>query len=323
MEPQEIAQIDRSTKDLEVAHIRLGTRKSPLARWQAEWVAAQLQNLGHSVEMIWITTQGDVATQPLGTIGGQGLFTKEIQRALLDQQIDLAVHSLKDLPTQNVAGLQLAAVPTREVVGDCLIAPTGTTIETLPSGAKIGTGSLRRAAQLRAWRPDLEILDIRGNVETRIKKHDDGLYDAIILAQAGLHRLGYLHRVAQRLPLPRVLPAVGQGALGLEIRLDDQETYDALQPLNDAASQGAVIAERSLLAHLRGGCLAPVAAWARMEEDQLRLEARVLSLDGTTVVASDTLGPLENAAAQGRRAADDLVSQGAATLIEAARKPQS
>lgn len=303
-----------------MAHIRLGTRKSPLARWQAEWVAQQLQQLGHEVEMVWITTQGDVTTQPLGTVGGQGLFTKEIQRALLDSQIDLAVHSLKDLPTQPIDGLKLGAVPQREVVGDCLIAPPGTTLESLPNHAKIGTGSLRRAAQLRAWRSDLEILDIRGNVETRIKKHDDGQYDAIVLAEAGLHRLGYLERVAQKLPLERVLPAVGQGALGLEIRADDATTYEALQGLNHSDSHAAVIAERSLLNHLRGGCLAPVAAWGRIENGQLRLQARVLALDGTKMVSIDKVSTGDQAAELGIEAAEELIAQGAQTLIEAARQ---
>jgi hydroxymethylbilane synthase len=302
-----------------VAHIRLGTRKSPLARWQAEWVAQQLQQLGHEVEMVWITTQGDVTTQPLGTVGGQGLFTKEIQRALLDSQIDLAVHSLKDLPTQPIEGLRLGAVPLREVVGDCLIAPPGTTLESLPPQAKIGTGSLRRAAQLRAWRSDLEILDIRGNVETRIKKHDDGQYDAIVLAEAGLHRLGYLDRVAQKLPLERVMPAVGQGALGLEIRADDTNTLEALQGLNHADSHAAVIAERSLLNHLRGGCLAPVAAWCRIENGELRLQARVLALDGATMVAIDKTGSRDQATQLGIAGAEDLIGQGAERLIAAAR----
>lgn len=300
-------------------HLRIGTRKSPLARWQAQWVAAELEKLGNSIEMVWIVTQGDVTAQPLGTVGGQGLFTKEIQRALLDGEIDLAVHSLKDLPTQPIDGLALAAVPQREVVGDCLIAPLGTTIENLPLGARIGTGSLRRAAQLRAWRADLEILDIRGNVETRIKKLDDGIYEAIVLAEAGLHRLGYLDRVAQKLPLHRLLPAVGQGALGLETRADDETTLKALSALNHAASQLAVTAERSLLAHLRGGCLAPVAAWCRMEDDKLRLEAKVLSLDGQTQLQVDRRFAPDQAQEEGRLAAEELIAAGAQQLIESAR----
>jgi hydroxymethylbilane synthase len=306
-------------KDPHVPHLRIGTRKSPLARWQAQWVAAELEKLGNSIEMVWIVTQGDVTAQPLGTVGGQGLFTKEIQRALLDGEIDLAVHSLKDLPTQPIDGLALAAVPQREVVGDCLIAPLGTTIENLPLGARIGTGSLRRAAQLRAWRADLEILDIRGNVETRIKKLDDGIYEAIVLAEAGLHRLGYLDRVAQKLPLQRLLPAVGQGALGLETRADDITTIKALSALNHPASQLAVTAERSLLAHLRGGCLAPVAAWCRMEDDKLRLEAKVLSLDGQTQLQVDRQFDPNQAEEQGRLAAEELIAAGAQQLIESAR----
>jgi hydroxymethylbilane synthase len=306
-------------KDPQVPHLRIGTRKSPLARWQAQWVATELEKLGNSIEMVWIVTQGDVTAQPLGTVGGQGLFTKEIQRALLDGEIDLAVHSLKDLPTQPIDGLALAAVPQREVVGDCLIAPLGTTIENLPLGARIGTGSLRRAAQLRAWRADLEILDIRGNVETRIKKLDDGIYEAIVLAEAGLHRLGYLDRVAQKLPLHRLLPAVGQGALGLETRADDETTIEALAALNHLPSQLAVTAERSLLAHLRGGCLAPVAAWCRMEDDKLRLEAKVLSLDGQTQLQVDRRFAPDQAQEEGRLAAEELIAAGAQQLIESAR----
>jgi hydroxymethylbilane synthase len=306
-------------KDPQVPHLRIGTRKSPLARWQAQWVATELEKLGNSIEMVWIVTQGDVTAQPLGTVGGQGLFTKEIQRALLDGEIDLAVHSLKDLPTQPIDGLALAAVPQREVVGDCLIAPLGTTIENLPLGARIGTGSLRRAAQLRAWRADLEILDIRGNVETRIKKLDDGIYEAIVLAEAGLHRLGYLDRVAQKLPLHRLLPAVGQGALGLETRADDETTIKALAALNHLSSQLAVTAERSLLAHLRGGCLAPVAAWCRMEDDKLRLEAKVLSLDGQTQLQVDRRFAPDQAQEEGRLAAEELIAAGAQQLIESAR----
>ncbi len=247
-------------------NIRLGTRQSQLARWQADWVAAELTKLGVQVEMVPITTQGDVASQPLGQIGGQGLFTKEIQRALLDQRCDVAVHSLKDLPTDPVPGLVLGAVPEREQVFDALIGRTAPTLESLPRNAIVGTGSVRRAAQLLAVRPDLEIRDIRGNLDTRLKKLDDGQFDAILLASAGLHRLGWAHRITQTLPIEWMLPAVGQAALGIEIRQDDPETLALVQKLNHEASFAAVTAERSMLRALRGGCLAPVAALARVQE---------------------------------------------------------
>ena len=191
-------------------HLRLGTRNSPLARWQAEWVAARLTALGVAVELVPITTQGDVKSGPLGQIGGMGLFTKELQRALLDNQIDLAVHSLKDLPTEPVVGLALAAVPERESTADVLLTTKYGSLESLPKGAKVGTGSLRRKSQLLHARPDLAIEDIRGNVETRVRKLDDGEYDAIVLAEAGLKRLGLAHRITQVLPQSLMLPAVGQ-----------------------------------------------------------------------------------------------------------------
>lgn len=298
--------------------VRLGTRSSPLARWQAEWVAARLTALGVTVEMIHITTQGDVKTGPLGQIGGQGLFTKEIQRALLDNEIDLAVHSLKDLPTADVPGLKIAAVPKRESVNDVLVGPFRA-LDELPEGARIGTGSLRRRAQLLHQRPDLHLLEIRGNVDTRLRKLDAGEYDAIVLAQAGLSRLGLADRITYIIPPQMMLPAVGQGALGLETRADDATTQEILQPLNDAATLAAVTAERTLLQSLRAGCLAPVGAWARMEAQHLRLEAVVLHPDGTARLAAEGSAAAINAATLGQQVADELLSKGAAELIAAAR----
>lgn len=298
--------------------VRLGTRSSPLARWQAEWVAARLTALGVIVEMIHITTQGDVKTGPLGQIGGQGLFTKEIQRALLDNEIDLAVHSLKDLPTADVPGLSIAAVPKRESVNDVLVGPFRA-LDELPEGARIGTGSLRRRAQLLHQRPDLHLLEIRGNVDTRLRKLDAGEYDAIVLAQAGLSRLGLADRITYIIPQQMMLPAVGQGALGLETRADDAATKEILQPLNDPSTLAAVTAERTLLQTLRAGCLAPVGAWARMEDQQLRLEAVVLHPDGTARLAAEETAAAANAIALGQQVADELLQKGAAELIAAAR----
>lgn len=300
--------------------LRLGTRSSPLARWQAEWVAARLAELEVDVEFVYISTQGDVRSGPIGNIGGQGVFTKEIQRALLANEIDLAVHSLKDLPTEPVDGLALAAVPPREVCGDALVTNDYANLDELPAGALVGTGSLRRQAQLLHARPDLRVADIRGNVETRLRKLDDGEYQAIILAEAGLTRLELTERIRQTLPKSTMLPAVGQGALGLETRADDSRAMDALAPLNDSATRAAVMAERSLLATLRGGCLAPVGAWGRFENDRLHLDAVVLSRDGRERLFVANSAPGAEAESLGRAAAESLLEQGAAQLIASSRE---
>lgn len=299
--------------------LRLGTRASPLARWQADWVAGELRQRGIEVEMVLISTQGDVKTGPLGQIGGQGLFTKEIQRALLDGQIDLAVHSLKDLPTAEVSGLSLAAVPERESIADVLVGNVAKLLADLPPQARIGTGSLRRRAQLLHQRPDLQMLEIRGNVDTRLRKLDAGEYDALVLAQAGLHRLGLDARIASVIPLSVMLPAVGQGALGIEARADDTQTRQILAPLNHEATHQAVVAERSLLAALRGGCLAPVGAWGRVENALLHLDAVVLSGDGRQRIAAASSSHPSAAIDLGEQVAEQLIAQGAEKLIAAAR----
>jgi hydroxymethylbilane synthase len=299
--------------------LRLGTRASALARWQAEWVAAQLQARGTAVELVPITTQGDVKSGPLGQIGGQGLFTKELQRALLDGQIDLAVHSLKDLPTAPVEGLTLAAVPERESTADVLISTKADRIESLPRGARIGTGSLRRKAQLLHVRPDLVVEDIRGNVETRLRKLDEGHYDAIVLAEAGLKRLGLADRITQVIPRSMMLPAIGQGALGIEARADDQPTRKALAPLDHFTTHQAVLAERTLLFTLRAGCLAPVGAWGRIEGGRLVLDAVVLSPDGIRRLVASGTSDTATAVALGQQVAEDLLGQGAAELIAGSR----
>lgn len=301
--------------------LRLGTRSSPLARWQAEWVAARLAEQGTAVELVPITTQGDVKTGPLGQIGGQGVFTKEIQRALLEGQIDLAVHSLKDLPTAEVEGLSLAAVPPRESTADVLVSAKASSLEDLPHGARVGTGSLRRKAQLLHVRPDLVVLEIRGNVETRLRKLDDGEYDAIVLAEAGLKRLGFADRIAAVLPRVIMLPAVGQGALGIETRSDDERTRKLLAPLDDIATHAAVTAERSMLAALRGGCLAPVGAAGLVEGSALSLDGVVLSGDGRQRITAAAAGRIEDAVAIGQQAADLLLAQGAAEMIAESRQP--
>lgn len=300
--------------------IRLGTRASALARWQADWVAGRLRELGVEVEMIPISTVGDRRRQgSIGSMGEQGVFTKEIQRALLDDQIDLAVHSLKDLPTEHLPGLVLAAVPQREAVADALVCSRWKTLEELPQGVVVGSGSPRRKSQLLAVRPDLDIRDIRGNVDTRLAKLDAGDYDAIILATAGLSRLGFADRIAQRIPLETMLPAIGQGALGLETRQDDAPVRQRLGELDDPASHAAVDAERAMLLALRGGCLAPIAAWGRVEGGRLLLTGRVLSLDGRMRLETESSASIDAADELGRQVAESLLEQGAAKLVQAAR----
>jgi len=299
--------------------LRLGTRASALARWQADWVAGELRGSGVEVELVPITTSGDVKWDSIAEIGGQGLFTKEIQRALLDERIDLAVHSLKDLPTEPVPGLQLAAVPARAPIGDVLVCREPSTLDGLGQGAVVGTGSLRRRAQLLHARRDLEIQDLRGNVDTRLAKLDRGEYDAVVLAEAGLRRLGFEERISHVLPTSIMLPAVGQGALGLETRADDRETNRAVARLNHPASQSAVQAERSMLAALKGGCLAPIAAWGRVEGTKLRLTARVIAGDGTRKLEVEQTATPDAAEQLGRAVAEELLAAGAAELIAAAR----
>jgi hydroxymethylbilane synthase len=305
---------------MSVPRLRLGTRASPLARWQAQWVADRLGERGVDIELVPISTQGDMKTGPLGQIGGQGLFTKEIQRALLEREIDVAVHSLKDLPTAEVEGLTIAAVPLRESTADVLVSVRFGSLDHLPHGARVGTGSLRRKAQLLHVRPDLTILDIRGNVDTRLRKLDEGQYDAIVLAAAGLTRLGFADRMTFILPRSIMLPAVGQGALGIETRADDAVSRGLIEPLNDAATHAAVLAERSMLAALRGGCLAPVGAWGRRDGATLSLDGVVLSGDGQRKISAAAAGRPDDAPQIGRQAADELLAQGASELIASSRE---
>ncbi len=300
--------------------IRLGTRASNLARRQADWVAAQLRRQDVEVELVPITTTGDVQPESIKKIGAQGVFTKELQRALLDGRIDLAVHSLKDLPTDEAPGLCLASVPTRAPAGDVLVCPNYGSLDELPKAATIGTGSLRRRAQLLHKRDDLQINDIRGNVDTRLRKVLDGECDALVLAQSGLQRLGLERRITQVLPMSIVLPAVGQGALGLETRCDDAETRETVRPLNHPPTHRAVLAERAMLSALNGGCLAPVAAWARMENDRLTLTGRVLSTDGVEMLEETLSASPAETVELGRKVAKVLLSRGADRLIRASRE---
>ena len=298
--------------------VSIGTRASPLARWQANWVADRLRSLhpGLEVVLVEIKTLGDLdRTSPLSAIGGLGLFTKEIQRALLDGRVEIAVHSLKDLPTRGPQGLILGAVPLREDPADALIAPVHQTLEALPRGARVGTGAQRRRGQLLYARPDLTVVDIRGNVETRLAAARDGGLDAVVLAEAGLNRLGLSSHITQRLGPPHFLPAVGQGALGIECRADDAETRALLAPLDDPATHRAILAERRLLFELEGGCTIPLAAWAREDRANLLLDAAVFKTDGPGKIAICLSGPIKNPEELGHRAAEQLKRLGAEDFL--------
>ena len=301
-------------------HLRIGTRASKLAQWQANWVAQQLRQLGATVELVKITTSGDVEQSgAIASLGQQGVFTKEIQEALLDGRADLAVHSLKDLPTEQVQGLVLVAVPVRENVADALVANQGRSLAELPAGARVGTGSLRRLSQLQHLRPDLEVLGIRGNVDSRLRKLDEGEYDAIILAAAGLQRLGWAERITERLEPPKMLPAVGQGALGIECLEAVQDVCELVSKLDHYDSHQATSAERAMLALLHGGCSVPVGAWGRLEKGMLVLDGLVANLQGTQVLKASSRGSVADASTIGEEVAQQLLGQGAAEIISAAR----
>ncbi len=301
--------------------LRIATRASALALWQAEHVAGLLRaTSGREIELVQISTHGDREQQdPLHQMGGVGVFTREVQKAVLDRKADIAVHSLKDLPTQPVEGLKLAGVPERAPVFDALVLPRGQSAEgdwdALPPGAKVGTSSLRRQAQLRHHRPDARLLEVRGNVPTRIEKLDRGDYDALLLAVAGLERLGLADRISFQLGPPEMFPAVGQGALGIECRVDDQDTLRLLEAITDPAVLAAVTAERVLLAEMEAGCHAPLGAISTVQGDQLLLEAVVLRPDGSERITAKASGPLTDPAELGRRLAAELLKLGAARLM--------
>ncbi len=278
-------------------HLRIGTRGSLLAKWQAESVRKQLfQATGVEAETIIIKTSGDKMQQaPLRQIGGKGIFIKELEEALLDESIDLAVHSVKDIPTDTPSRLCFPAVCRRDDVRDCLVSANGATLANLRRGARVGTSSLRRQAQLRHIRPDLDTRDLRGNIDTRLRKVESGEYDAILLAKAGLDRLGWSQRIAEILSPDLCMPAVGQGAIAVETRLKDTEAADVLAKLDHAETRTAIIAERALLGALHGGCQVPIGGWARIERGELVLEACVCSVDGLQYVKQRATAPPEHA----------------------------
>lgn len=308
--------------------IRVATRGSNLALWQANHIAERLRRevAQRDVELVRVSTTGDLdRTAPLSRLGSFGVFTREVQRAVLDDRADLAVHSLKDLPTESVGGLVLAAVPARESRFDVLVLPPDVAdvdnadVSSLPEHTRIGTGSLRRRAQILHARPDVTLLDVRGNVETRLEKLAERRFDALILAEAGLRRLSLERHIACVLGPPLMYPAVGQGALGIECRSEDDEIRSLLETINDPPTHAAILAERSLLATLRAGCHAPLGVCTDREGDALTLEAVVLSKDGRQRLHADADGTIKDPEALGRRVAEELRQLGADGLIAAAR----
>ena len=295
--------------------LRIGTRGSMLAKWQAESVRKQLfAATGMEAEIVIIKTSGDKMQQaPLTQIGGKGIFIKELEEALQEETIDLAVHSVKDVPTDIPSRLMFPAVCRRDDVRDCLI---GSTLANLRQGARVGTSSLRRQAQLKHLRPDLDLRDLRGNVDTRLRKVESGEYEAVMVAKAGLDRLGLSKRISEVLSPEVCMPAVGQGAIAVECRLKDTEAGDLLAPLDDAETRTAIIAERALLAALQGGCQVPLGAWARVERGELLLDACVCSVDGSQYVRQSVSAPPDRAAQLGEHMARVLIEAGAQSILE-------
>lgn len=300
--------------------IRIATRKSPLAMWQAEFVRGRLME-AHSdleVELMGMTTQGDqILNSPLAKIGGKGLFVKELEVSMLNGDTDIAVHSMKDVPVEFPDGLHLAVICEREDPRDAFVSNKFKTLDELPNGARVGTSSLRRQCQLREKRPDLDIIDLRGNVNTRLRKLDEEQYDAIILAAAGLIRLGFNDRITQFLETDVSLPAIGQGAVGIECRSDDERVNQLLAPLNDPNTHTRVMAERAMNNRLEGGCQVPIAGHAILNGDTLNLRGLVGQPDASEMIRGEISGPASDAQQLGVTLADDLLSRGAKEILAA------
>lgn len=296
----------------------IGTRGSKLALWQANYIAHRITQQYPHMEVIlqhMVTTGDKILDVPLAKIGGKGLFTKELEVAMLNDEIDLAVHSLKDMPTMLPEGLVLAAITEREYPWDALISPLYKTITNLPPGAKVGTSSLRRKAQLLHYRPDLVISDLRGNLDTRLNKLESENLDAIVLAEAGLRRLGWDDRITQVIPQEISLPAVGQGALALEARANDSEVLELLAFLNHEPTWAAVVAERAFLNTLEGGCQVPIGVYGRIEDSQVCLEAAILSVDGTKVIRDSMCFDPAQSEVQGRALAQRMYNKGGKEIL--------
>jgi hydroxymethylbilane synthase len=296
----------------------IGTRASRLAVWQAEWVKAQLESAhpGLTIRLERIKTSGDkILDVPLAKIGGKGLFVKEIEEALLAKTVDLAVHSMKDVPMQLPEGLDLVCVPEREDPHDALICRTAKSLDDLPKGAKVGTSSLRRQSQLLHYRPDLQIDMLRGNLDTRMRKLQDGQYEAIVLAAAGLRRLGWADSITALIPADICLPAIGQGALAIEADVTHQALGAAVAPLHHVPTAIAVSAERAFLTRLEGGCQVPIAAYATLQGNEIRLEGLIASVDGRTILRDTVIGPSSEAQLLGVRLAELLLERGGREIL--------
>lgn len=300
--------------------VRIATRKSALALWQAEYVKARLEffHPGLVVELVPMSTQGDkILDTPLAKIGGKGLFVKELETAMLEDRADIAVHSMKDVPVEFPDGLMLSTICEREDPRDAFVSNQYSSLDQLPQGAVVGTSSLRRQCQIKALRPDLQIRDLRGNVNTRLAKLDAGEYDAIILAAAGLIRLGFQARIAANLPVSQSLPANGQGAVGIECRSDDATVRALLAPLEHTATRQAVLAERAMNRALQGGCQVPIGAFAEIDGDQLYMRGLVGQLDGQQILQAEVRGAACDGEALGQQLADKLLAQGAGAILAA------
>jgi len=299
--------------------VRIATRRSPLAMWQAEYVRDRLMenHPGLEVEFVKMVTQGDkILDTPLAKVGGKGLFVKELEVGMLEGQADIAVHSMKDVPVAFPEGLHLAVVCPREDPRDAFVSNTYKRFENLPEGARVGTSSMRRTCQLRELRPDLEILDLRGNVNTRLQKLDEGQYDAIILAAAGLIRLEFRERITQFLEPETSLPAIGQGAVGIECRVEDERIHKLLACLSNEETSIRVRAERAFNHRLEGGCQVPIAGFAVLEGDELWMRGLVGRPDGSEMVRGEIRGPVTQAENLGIQLADDLLSRGADAILK-------
>ena len=300
-------------------NIVIGSRGSQLALWQANWVKSELERL-HSnadIDIRIIATSGDnIQDVPLAKIGGKGLFVKEIEEALLANEIDLAVHSMKDVPMELPTELGISVITKRENPLDALISKNGEKLADLPQGATIGTSSLRRSSQLLKYRDDFKIHPLRGNVDTRLRKVEEGKYDAILLASAGLNRLGWANRITEEISHDILLPAMGQGALGIETRLDDTMIYDFISTLNHEETNYAVTAERSLVGRLDGGCQVPIGAYAMIEKGLITLKGLVASLDGEVIYKLENVGPVDDAINIGQELGSKLLKMGANEILE-------
>ena len=300
------------------AIIRIGTRKSQLALWQANYVRTRLlaAHPGLTVELVKMTTEGDrILDRSLATVGGKGLFTKELESGLLEGRVDIAVHSMKDVTVTLPEGLHIRAICPREDPRDALVSARYRTLAEMPAGARVGTASLRRQSQLRALHPELSVVELRGNVNTRLARLDAGDFDAIVLASAGLKRLGFETHIAGLLDIERHLPAVGQGAVGIECRGDDTAVNTMLAALDDTDTHTCVRAERALNARLQGGCTVPIGGYAELHADELRIRGFVGAVDGSRVLRAHAQGSADDPESVGAACAEDLLRQGAAQLL--------